>query len=55
MALESMILYSCAVCGNTLAGLEWDEHKGNLKDFKCPECDHLLNEDELYSDEDKED
>ena len=55
MALESMMLYSCAVCGNAMCGLEWDEHPGQLKDFKCPSCQHLLNEDELYPEEEPDD
>ena len=53
MALESMQLYSCVVCGHMMAGLEWGEHSGNLKDYKCPKCQHLLNEDELHSEDDK--
>jgi len=56
MTLESMMLYQCSVCGNAMCGIEWDEHPGQLKDFKCPSCLHLLNEDELYSEEiEKED
>jgi DNA-directed RNA polymerase subunit RPC12/RpoP len=51
MPLESMYLYQCSVCGHTMAGLEWEEQTGNLKDYKCPSCQHLLNEDELYSEE----
>jgi hypothetical protein len=31
--------------------MEWEEHSGQLKDYKCPECQHMLNEDELYSEE----
>ena len=54
MPLSSMEIYTCAVCGNALAGLEWEEHSANLKDYKCPDCGHLLNEDELYG-ENKED
>ena len=55
MALESMMLYQCAVCGNAMAGMEWEEHAGNLKDYKCPSCNHMLNEDELYSEETTDD
>ena len=51
MGLESMMIYSCAVCGNAMAGMEWEEHKGHLKDFKCPDCNHMLNEDELYGED----
>lgn len=51
MALESMMLYQCSVCGNAMSGLEWEEHAGQLKDFKCPDCQHLLNEDELYGED----
>ena len=45
---NSMELFSCAICGNVLTFLEWQENSANLKDFKCPDCDHLLNQDELY-------
>lgn len=55
MTLESMMIYSCSVCGNAMCGMEWDEHEGQLKDFKCPSCQHLLNEDELYPEEEPED
>ena len=55
MALQSMMLYQCAVCGNAMTGMEWEEHAGQLKDYKCPECQHLLNEDELYSEETTDD
>lgn len=49
--IDSMKLYSCSVCGNTLSGMEWEEHAGQLKEFKCPSCQHMLNEDELYDED----
>ena len=51
MTLDSMKLYSCAVCGNALMGMEWEEYPGQLKEFKCPSCQHMLNEDELYDED----
>ena len=55
MSLESMMIYSCSVCGNAMAGMEWEEHSdksANGKDYKCPDCGHGVNEDELYGDKD---
>ena len=49
--LNSMELFSCAVCGNVLTVLEWQENSTNSKDFKCPDCKHLLNQDELYGED----
>jgi DNA-directed RNA polymerase subunit RPC12/RpoP len=52
--LESMVLYSCAVCGNAMAGLEWEDSPDTsvgLKDYCCPSCGAGLNEDELYSED----
>lgn len=51
MALESMMLYECPVCGNAMCGLEWDEHKGQLADYKCPSCQHLSDESALIAEE----
>jgi len=50
--LESMELYSCSVCGETISGMEWEEHTGGDKEYKCPICKTDLNRDELYSEED---
>lgn len=50
--LDSMMIYTCPVCGHSAAGMEWAESEAQLKDFKCPKCDHLLNDDELQSEED---
>jgi len=41
MALESMMLYECPVCTHTMCGLEWDDNKGQLADYKCPGFQHL--------------
>jgi len=52
MPLKSMMLYSCPICGNTLCGIEWEEHTGNgNKEYCCPSCGGGLNEDELVSEE----
>lgn len=51
--LDIMILYSCSLCGETRAGIEWQEDTGiEGKEFRCPACGQGLNEDELYSEED---
>ena len=55
MALESMMLYSCPVCGNTLIGMEWEDHPNktveSFKEYCCPSCDRGLNEDELIGED----
>lgn len=51
MPINSMELFSCAICGNVLTALEWQENSINSKDFKCPDCEHLLNQDELYGED----
>lgn len=51
MSLESMIIYTCPVCGHPLAGMEWEEHSDKSasgKEYCCPDCGAGLNEDELY-------
>jgi DNA-directed RNA polymerase subunit RPC12/RpoP len=51
--IDIMMLYSCAICGETRSGVEWQECIGkDGKDFQCPSCLEGLNEDELYSEED---
>lgn len=51
--LDSMKLYSCALCGETKTGMEWEEDTGiEGKEFRCNGCGQGLNEDELYSEED---
>lgn len=50
--LESMELYSCAVCGETMPGMQWEEYTGGEKEYKCPCCKADLNRDELYGEED---
>lgn len=55
MPLDSMMLYSCANCGETKSGMEWDEDTGRGepgKEYYCTICKNGLNEDELYSEED---
>ncbi|GAG02448.1 unnamed protein product, partial [marine sediment metagenome] len=44
MALEANVLYTCENCGNTLMGIEWEEHSlSSHKDsFKCPSCGYKL-------------
>ena len=52
MALESMMLYSCPVCGYIMAGLEWEHHTGDGdKEYCCSGCGAGLNEDELYGED----
>ena len=54
MALESMMLYSCPVCGNALTGLEWEDHTEQeqyAKEYCCPSCGGGLNEDELIGED----
>jgi len=51
--IDTLMLYSCCRCGETLSGIEWHENPGkDGKDFQCPSCLEGLNEDELYSEED---
>ena len=51
--LDPNVLYSCAVCGNALSGLEWQDHPDTThttigKEYCCPSCGHGINEDEMY-------
>ena len=52
--LDSMMLYSCCICGETKVGMEWEEDTATAdgKEYYCPVCKNGLNEDELYSEED---
>ncbi|HUT81484.1 MAG TPA: hypothetical protein VMZ29_09815 [Candidatus Bathyarchaeia archaeon] len=53
MPLNNMQIYSCAVCGNALCGIEWEDcsdPEGNYE-YKCRSCGHAFNEDELYSED----
>jgi DNA-directed RNA polymerase subunit RPC12/RpoP len=55
MGLESMMIYSCPICGNAMAGMEWEDSPdtaiGSTKDICCPSCGGGLNEDELIGEE----
>jgi len=51
-SLESMELYSCSVCDETMPGMEWEENTGTVKEYHCPTCEADLNRDELYGEED---
>lgn len=54
MALESMMLYSCAICGNAMCGMEWEDSPSKSpsgKDYNCPSCGQDINEDELYKED----
>lgn len=50
-----MMLYTCPICGNAMAGMEWEEHPdkavASLKDYCCPSCGGGLNEDELIGED----
>lgn len=55
MDLESMMLYSCSVCGNTMCGMEWEDSPSvdpTGKDYKCPSCGYDLDAEQLLSEED---
>jgi len=51
--LESMKIYSCAVCGNALVGMEWEDcpDPQGFFTFQCKSCGHNFNEEELYSED----
>lgn len=54
MALESMMLYSCPVCGNAMAGMEWEDNLAKTeihKDYNCSSCGYDVNEDELVGED----